>query len=190
MSLKQPGFWCALVFACAVGMAQEHPALTPPAGFKVTASGDQNRTFEQEVPNGDRLRIRVLLQPGGGEPEAIAKGPALEEGDEVRDETRQEIKSGSIAGVSYSVKGKSETIEGISFTRYRRVMGFRIESNPVACAVRADILAKEPRPAQSTLEAMARALSDWQAKIGGAQKPPPPNGAIRRRSPRLAAIRS
>jgi hypothetical protein len=176
MSLKQPVFWCALVFACAVGMAQEHPALTPPAGFKVTASADQDRTFEQEVPNGDRLRIRVMLQPAGGEPEAIAKGPALEEGDEVRDETRQEIKSGSILGVSYSVKGKSETIEGISFTRYRRVMGFRIESNPVACAVRADILAKEPRPAQSTLEAMARALSDWQAKIGGAQKPPPPNG--------------
>src|SRR5262245_58025745 len=117
MSLKQPGFWCLLALGCVVGAAQEHPALTTPAGFKVAASGAGDRTFEQAVPNGDRLRIRVLLQPSGGEPEALAKGPALEEGDQVRDDTRQDIKSGAVTGVSYSVLGKSETIEGVSYTR-------------------------------------------------------------------------
>jgi hypothetical protein len=172
--MKQLALWCLWVIASGIAAAQEHPAFALPAGFKTTASGDQERTFEQGVPNGDRLRLRVFLQPSASDPEAVAKGPALEEGDQLREDTRQEIKSGALSGVSYSVLGKSETIDGVAYTRYRRVMGLKIETNPVAFAARADILAREPRPAQSTLEAMARALTEWQSRIGGASKDPVP----------------
>jgi hypothetical protein len=167
---------CLCAIACGLAASQDHPAFSPPSGFAAAGSGDQERTFTQTAPNGDRLRIRVILQPAAADAEAIAKGPALEEGDQIREDTRQDVKTGSLAGVSFSVLGKNETIDGVSYTRYRRAMGLRIDGNPVAFAARADILAKEPRPAQSTLEAMARALTEWQQRLGGVPAAPPADG--------------
>jgi hypothetical protein len=163
----------AVIVFSGILAAQDHPALVPPPSFSVTPGSDHEQVFQATVPNGDRLRLRVLLVPGGGDPEALAKGPALEEGDQIRAETRQDVRVGTLSGVSYSVFGKSETIEGVSYTRYRRVLGLRIEGQPVPFAARADILAREPRPAQSTLEAMARALAEWQQRLGGVAATPP-----------------
>jgi hypothetical protein len=176
---RRHAWLAALILAWGAGEApaqDPHPALTPPAGFQVTVPGAEDRTFELKVPNGDRLRIRVLLQPAGGEPDAIAKGPAVEEGDQVREETRQAVKSGTLSGVTYSVSGRTETVEGVSYTRYRRVIGMQIEGNAVPFAARADILAREPKPAQSTLESMARAFTEWQERMGGVSKTPPATG--------------
>lgn len=174
---------CAVVAArllCVVGVlsgagasAQEHPAFVAPSGFAPEGPASATeRVFGKTQPNGDRLRIRVLLADGDVPPDELAKTRALEPGDSARDDTRQELVVGALSGVAYSCLGAAESVEGVPFTRYRRVMGFKADgSKPFA--VRADVLAKEPRPAQSTLETMARALSDWQTALGGAGGPPP-----------------
>ncbi len=163
------------VFAgVAAALPAQHPALTPPSGFTVSNQSDRERTFLRKLGNGDLLRIRTVLQAAGADPAAIAKGPALGEGDTVRDETKQDVQNGKLRGVAFSCLGKSESIEGLAYTRYRRVMGFTIEGTAEPFAVQADLLCKEPRPAQSTIEAMLLALQGWQATLGGDSTGEPP----------------
>ncbi|HYC76316.1 MAG TPA: hypothetical protein VEI02_01700 [Planctomycetota bacterium] len=177
LGVRPAAFVRALVAASALapaGLAQDPPGFRPPPGFAAEgpASGE-TRTYVQKLANGDRLRLTVLAAPGAAASlDDLAKTAATQPGDQPRDETRQELTSGALTGVAYSCLGASELVEGVPFTRYRRVMAFRLgEGAPFAA--RADVLAREARPAQSTLEAMAKALAAWQTAIGGDATPPP-----------------
>lgn len=152
--------------------AQQHPAFSPPSGFTADEPGaDGSRVFRRAQSNGDRLRIRVVVGADGAVLDGLAKA-AAETSDKLRDDTRQELAAGTLQGVAYSCLGSSETVDGVPFTRYRRVMAFK-PAQGAPFSVRADVLAKEPKPAQSTLETMARSLADWQTALGGGNEPPP-----------------
>jgi hypothetical protein len=165
---------CALLCACPV--VAQHPAFAAPPGFALEGdAAGAERVFVRTLSNGDRLRVRVRALDGEPTFDDAAKKSAAEATDTPRDETRQEISVGALTGVAYSCLGASETVEGVPFTRYRRVMALK-PAGAATVAVRADVLAKEPKPAQSTLEAMSRALGDWQTTLGGSAPPPPDAG--------------
>jgi hypothetical protein len=165
----------ALLFAATATTAPaQHPALTPPPGFVVAegSTAANERTFVQVRSNGDRLRVRVFLLSEGADVDAAAKKTAADASDTTLDATRQDVSAGALSGVAYSCLGSTENVDGLPFTRYRRVFGFALKG-AAPFAARADVLAKEPRPSGNTLETMARALADWQRAIGGETAPPP-----------------
>ena len=158
--------------ASCVAVAQQHPAHSAPSGFTADEPGsDGTRVFRRTQTNGDRLRLRIVVGADGADLDALAKG-AVEPSDTLRADTRQDLVAGTLQGVAYSCLGSTETVDGVPFTRYRRVMAFK-PASAAPFSVRADVLAKEPKPAQSTLETMARSLADWQTALGGGNEPPP-----------------
>ena len=151
----------------------QHPARNPPSGFAVTRSTDTEFTFERKLTNGDRLRWNVKTVAAKTAATDLAKS-MIETTDKIRDESKQDISVGKLAGVAFSCLGASESVEGVGFTRYRRVAGYLIDGGS-AFGLRVDLLASEARPAQSTLDANAASLTQWQKALGGVSDDTPPS---------------
>ena len=189
MSLKKP----ALVRPLGCRLRRSAPRRTTPRsprlpGSRPRRTADQERTFEQAVPNGDRLRIRVMLQPRGGEPEAIAKGPALEEGDQIRDDTRQAIKSGASIGRLVLRPRQGRDDRRRSRTRATAASwGSGSRANPIAFAV------TRGHPREGAAAGRRARSRRWRARSRNGRRGSaarrrrrrPTRCAIRRRSPLL-----